>query len=228
MADVLFSDDFFSALKDYYYLINRHYPERGTLKLSGDRYRLSRDQRTILYRGVTSDALAESRRKRLVKNIRDVLLIIDGYNVLFTILNYYLGRTVFIGNDGIVRDAGSLHGKLRDENLFLNSVDLLYSYLRENIPSAVLLLIDSPVSHSTRHQALLSSRLADYGIHGEVEMVKSADHLITGYREGIIATSDSAIIDNSVLDIVDLPRLILEKNFEVKLFDLGDFAGNDH
>jgi hypothetical protein len=47
----LMSDAFINACHDYYYLLNRHFPERGVLKLVGDRYRLDGDQRTVLYRG---------------------------------------------------------------------------------------------------------------------------------------------------------------------------------
>jgi hypothetical protein len=43
--------EFTSACRDYFYLIDKNYPERGSLKIVGDRYRLSGDQRTILYRG---------------------------------------------------------------------------------------------------------------------------------------------------------------------------------
>ena len=50
----MLNEFFMNACKDYAYLINRNYPERGTLKLVGDRYRLTRDQRTILYRGISS------------------------------------------------------------------------------------------------------------------------------------------------------------------------------
>jgi hypothetical protein len=60
---------FISACKDYAYFINRCYPERGTLKLVGDRYRLTRDERTILYRGISSGERSSLRKAKLVKQI---------------------------------------------------------------------------------------------------------------------------------------------------------------
>ena len=83
------SELFQQALKDYFYLIDRSYPEKGSLKLVGDRYMLSTDLRNLLYRGVTSRENSKQRSARLV-DTPHAPLIIDGYNVLFTLLNYRL------------------------------------------------------------------------------------------------------------------------------------------
>lgn len=217
----LLSKHFLNGLKDYYYLINRHFPERGTLKLVGDRYRLSGDERTILYRGIADNQKAEARQKRLNGNIRNSNLIIDGYNVLFTLLNYRLGRIVFISNDNIVRDAGSLHGKLRNEKLFLESIDLLFKYLHAEKPATVNIFIDSPVSNSSCHSRLINDKITGCGLTGSCEIVKSADYHVKAHGEGIIATSDTAIIDHTNLQVTDLPGLILQKYFEADLLDLN-------
>jgi hypothetical protein len=91
--DLLNSDEFNNALLDYFYLIDRNFPEKASLKLVGDRYRLVSELRTLLYRGICSEKKASDRRKRITNN-REGLLIIDGYNVLFTLLSYRLGRFV--------------------------------------------------------------------------------------------------------------------------------------
>ena len=118
----MLNDLFMNACKDYAYLINRNYPEPGTLKLVGDRYRLTRDQRTILYRGISSAEKSALRKAKLVKEIENKTLAIDGYNVLFSLLNYRLGRFTFISTDDVLRDAGSLHGRLKDEELFMDCI----------------------------------------------------------------------------------------------------------
>jgi hypothetical protein len=215
------SDEFLNGLCDYYYLINRNFPEKGTLKLVGDRYRLNGDQRTILYRGITSEKKANRRKNRLSDDIGNKYLLIDGYNVLFTLLNYRLGRITFISNDRIVRDAGSLHGKLREEDLFLASLDLLFDYFGEFKPAFVHFYIDSPVSLSAFHNRIINEKILQNQLSGICEIVKSPDHCLKKNKEGIIVTSDSVIIDKTSNPIIDLPHLVLKSKFKAKLFDLN-------
>ena len=215
------SDEFLNGLGDYYYLINRNFPEKGTLKLVGDRYRLNGDQRTILYRGITSEKKASQRKERLAENIRNQYLLIDGYNVLFTILNYRLGRITFISNDHIVRDAGSLHGKLREENLFLESLDLLFDFFAEFKPAFVHFYIDSPVSLSNYHNQIINEKIIINKLSGICEIVKSPDQCLKKHKEGIIVTSDSVIIDKTNNHIIDVPHLVLKSRFKARLYDLN-------
>lgn len=222
----LYSGGFRSGIQDYFYLINRNYPERGSLKLVGDRYRLNGDQRTILYRGVTSNEKADRRRKRLSSDIAGKYLVIDGYNVLFTLLNYRLGRIIFISNDHIVRDAGSLHGRIKDEILFRESVDLLFGYFKHNRPAMLHFYIDSPVSQSFYHKQIIDEKILHAGLTGTCEIVKSSDQHIKKETEGIIITSDSVIIDKTDNQIVDLSHLILKSRFKVVLFDLNEILND--
>lgn len=222
----LHSGAFRSGILDYFYLINRNYPERGSLKLVGDRYRLNRDQRTILYRGVTSEEKADQRRKRLSTDIAGKHLIIDGYNVLFTLLNYRLGRIIFISNDHIVRDAGSLHGRLKEDIMFRESVDLLFVYFKHNRPGSVHFYIDSPVSQSVYHKQIIDEQILLAGLTGTCEIVKSPDQHIKKETEGIIITSDSVIIDKTDNQIVDLSHLILKSRFKIALFDLNEILND--
>jgi len=219
----VFDLNFSLACKDYFYLINRNYPERGTLKLIGDRYRLSGDQRTILYRGISPAADSASRKSRLFKWNGGGRLLIDGYNVLFTILNYRLGKIMFISTDSMLRDAGSLHGRMKEDTLFLDCADILIKYLAENQPDSAMFFFDSPVSHSERHALDISRKMDQYDVTGSCLVVRSADHELKKFKNGIIATSDSAIIDNSVIPATDLPRLVLENAFNPVFFDLNGF-----
>lgn len=223
------SAEFLKGLCDYYYLINRNFPEKGTLKLVGDRYRLNGDQRTILYRGITSEKKANQRKDRLTADPGNKYLLIDGYNVLFTILNYRLGRITFISNDHIVRDAGSLHGKIREENLFLESLDLLFDYFAEFKPAFVHFYIDSPVSLSNFHSQRINEKIIRNKISGICEIVKSPDQCLKKNQKGIIVTSDSVIIDKTSNPIIDLPHLVLKSRFRARLYDLNkilDKAGH--
>ncbi len=227
-SNCLQSDEFLNGIRDYFYLINRNFPEKGTLKLVGDRYRLNGDQRTILYRGITSEKKANLRKNRLSVNIIDKYLLIDGYNVLFTILNYRMGRITFISNDQIVRDAGSLHGKLREESLFLASLDLLFDFFAEYRPAFLHFYIDSPVSLSHHHSQIINEKITQKKLSGTCEIVKSPDQYLKRHKEGMIVTSDSVIIDKTSNHIIDLPHLVLKSRFNASLFDLNKILGMDN
>jgi hypothetical protein len=218
----MLNDPFINACRDYAYLINRNYPERGTLKLVGDRYRLTRDQRTVLYRGISSAERSELRKAKLVKEIASKSLAIDGYNVLFSLLNYRLGRFTFISTDNVLRDAGSLHGKLKDEEMFMDCITLLAKHLSAMHPSQVEVFLDSPVSHSERHAQVIADIFRQFNLVAYCKVIRSADYGLRHQPLDVLATSDSVIIENAETSVVDLPRTILEKQYNALLVNLAD------
>ena len=217
---MLHSDKFNKALADYFYLIDHNYPEKGSLKLIGDRYQLETDLRNALYRSISSSVKNKRRSQRLVQNPFDCL-IIDGYNVILTLLNYRLGKFVFISTDNICRDAGALFGRIRNEQLFSQCAELLVKYLSAFNNLDIIIYLDSPVSFSLKHKQLLLSFFQKKNMNIRVEVVHSADHSISKNSGGTVATSDSALIDACNNPIIDLPRLILQKEYDVRLFDFG-------
>ena len=212
--------EFKQALRDYFYLIENHYPEKGSLKLVGDRYRLTRVERSLLYRGVTSRQQAVNIAKRLVTTPQQKI-IIDGYNVLLTLLNYRLGHYVFISMDNLCRDAGSLFGKIRNEELFRECAASLSGYLIKRKTEKIILYLDSPVSQSRRHLKFLHKPIAEANIKVDIELVKSADQALLMHKSGTLATSDSAILFRFENPIIDIPRCILETKYKAKLFKLN-------
>jgi hypothetical protein len=220
--ELLNTENFRMAAIDYFYLQDRNYPQKGTLKLVGDRYKLSGDQRTVLYRGISSTQLSNNRKIRLITNIKNKNLFIDGYNVLFTILNYRLGKIVFISTDGIMRDAGSLHGKIRNDELFYNCITLLFDFFTSNNPAYLNVFLDSPVSHSAKHKNIIDKALEESSLNGGCKLVKSPDLEIKQNTDGIICSSDTAIIDRTENNIADIPRAVLEKKFSPELFKIED------
>ena len=71
---------------------------------------------------------------------------IDGYNVLFTIMNYLFGKFIFTGNDGLLRDCGEVYGKVENEALFYRAVDILLEYLKKGEPAAIEIKIAEAVA----------------------------------------------------------------------------------
>jgi hypothetical protein len=219
-TDILLKNEFKHALDDYFFLMNNGYPEKGSLKLVGDHYHLSTDLRTILYRGISSREKAVERKQRITKT-PSVTLAIDGYNVIFTLLNYRLGRFVFISNDGICRDAGSLYGKIRNVSAFNDCAALLIEYLSNYKNIATRLYLDSPVSFSTKHHELLLQMAQKKIPDMEILLVKSADESLLEDSSNVIATSDSVIIDSSNNPILDIPRTIIERIYSYSITDLS-------
>jgi hypothetical protein len=217
----LLNDDFRAACQDYFYLINRHFPERGVLKLVGDRYRLTGDQRTVLYRGIASYRRSQVRKQLITRNITGRRILIDGYNVLFTLINYRFGKIIFISTDDILRDAGSLHGRLKDYSTLVAGIEMLVGYLSEQQPSDVEVYLDSPVSHSEKHALLFQEMLTEKALHGNCMVLKSADWALRNGSDCILATSDTGIIEKALLPVADLPRAILEKEYNARFLNLA-------
>jgi hypothetical protein len=223
MVDIV-TGIFKDALQDYLFLLNRGYPEKPAVKLVGDRYRLGSVERIALYRGLTSEEKALRRRAKITVDTKGEKLYIDGYNVLFTLMNYLFGKLIFIGNDGLMRDCGETYGKIENETLFYRAVDLLLDYIGGCKPAVINIYFDSQVSGSAQHVNGVEKRLEVKKLAGDVLLVKSADEELKEKTEGIIATCDSEIIDNSECRVVDLTRGALENNFKIKILDLGTFS----
>ncbi|MFC2114960.1 DUF434 domain-containing protein [Bacteroidota bacterium] len=220
MRNDIITDEFINALKDYTYLLNRGYPRKSILKIVCDRYLLHAFQRILLSRGIFPDNDVQARIRKTVINIEGRELFIDTYNILFTICNYLLGRMVFIGNDRFVRDAGEVFGKLHNDPVLSRGIELCLSYLKKSHPLRVEFLLDSPISHSAKLAGKLRELLAENGLEGDAKLEKNPDASLIRQNSGIVATSDSDILENTDLPILDLAHLILKDNFELQLTDL--------
>ncbi len=209
-----FPDDLLKAAEEYFWLLSNGYPQKASLKLVGDKFMLSRDMRQVLYRGISSSEEAEERRRRLGSVHSGDLVLIDTYNVLFTVNNYLLGKPVFLSNDGLLRDAGEMRGRIINKPVFSRSVHLLLDVLEEWKGAEYILYLDDPVSFSGRLSMELSKDMVHMGIEGEALTVKSPDYILKHEKSDAICTSDSAIIDHYGGRVVDLPRFLLERFFQ--------------
>jgi hypothetical protein len=220
MKDIL-TESFKAALTDYVFLRNREYPEKPSLKLVGDRYRLTGIQRIVLFRGVTSGAKARERRAKTAAavDLGGKELYLDGYNVLFTIMNYLLGKAVFIGNDGILRDAGD-YGEIENGRIFYKAMEVLMDFIRSCAAASLIIYLDGSVPGSITHKDGLQGRMRRFNIGGEVYLVQSADKELNRRTGGIIGTSDSEIIDVTSCRVVDTARHALERQFKTDIPDL--------
>jgi hypothetical protein len=213
--------EFLQSLHDYAYLLNQGYPRKTILKIVGDRYLLNTFQRILLSRGVFPDDAVESRIKNTIESITGREIHIDTYNVLFTISNYLLGRIVFISNDLFLRDAGEVFGKLHKDPVFPRSIDLLAGYLSKMKAGHVEFHIDRPVSYSAELAGSLRKSLSRSGLSGNASLEKNPDTMLIRLDRGIVATSDSDVLDETAMPVTDLAHMVLKDRFSLKLPDLG-------
>ncbi len=209
---------FRSAITDYRYLLERGYSHSSALRVVGDRYQLDSEQRSMLYRGISPRETARLRRTRLVASVVGAAVAVDCYNVLYTVTNYLYGRPLFICDDGFLRDSGELHQEKPAD--LDRSVALLFRWTRSEPPAALSLYLDSPVSRSGELALELRRRLEEARIAGTAEAVRSPDHLLKECRTGLIATSDSSVIDRAQVGVADLARKIIESSFEARFISL--------
>jgi hypothetical protein len=200
------------ACDEYRFLLSRGYPDKGALKLVGDRHRLSRLERNCLFRGTVDDVTAETRRRKMVPpgEARGVSVGIDWYNVLITVETYLKGGVLFLADDGVTRDAAAVHGSWRRSPVTETATEGIVSALGRVGPGRIDVFLDSPIAFSGELAAELRSRFREAVPEAACEVVlsASADWPLKRYQ-GIVASSDSVVLD-SAAKVLDLPRHTLE------------------
>ena len=224
MNNAYLSKNFNNAAKDYYYLSGKDYSQKATIKLIGDRYRLSGIERSVLLRGIIKKEIADTRKKKILKEseIINQILIIDCYNVLITISSYLNGKFLYISNDGFLRDAAESHGLRKKDEMLSRSLTLLFKYLSEKKVKNIEVYLDSPVSYSKELSHKINLLFDEYKITGKSFLVKSADYHLIQNKNGICSTSDSTIIDHKN-HVFDLSFCILEFFFKPDFINLENF-----
>ena len=212
-----FPDHIRQAAEEYLWILSKGYPQNSTLKLVGDKFMLARTMRQVLYRGVIPAGLAQTRREKIGAVGKGDLVLIDTYNVLFTVNNYLLGRPLFISNDGMLRDAGEMRGRIIDKPQFSRAISLMLEVLQMWPGATYIHYLDEPVSHSGRLSIELCKDMAEMGIEGDAHTVKSPDHMLKQERSDAICTSDGGIIDQYQGRVIDLPRFLLQHYFQPDL-----------
>ena len=209
--DTLKTPQLCEAAIDFRYLLNRAYPRKPSLELVGNRYQLTFDGRHLLHRGVFSHADAMKRLETRVslQKISAQELAIDGYNVVITLEAALSGRPLIFGDDGFLRDISGLSGNFRRTRRTEESLQLIYDLLKEKKPRRTMFLFDAPISKSGKLAEEVRRHLQEMGIPGDAEAVKVPEDILIGFP-GIVATSDTAIIDQSAR-IVDLAGSLIRK-----------------
>jgi len=204
------------ATEDFRYLLNRGYPRKTTLELVGNRYGLTSDERHLLHRGVfsSSDSQARQKKKISIQEVRNKDLAIDGHNVLITIEAGLSRRPLILGDDGFIRDISGLSGSFKKTESTEKAIQFIIHTIKIIKPRQTLFLFDAPISMSGELAQEVRSQLKRENLLGEAMAVKVPEKILIGFP-GIIATSDTAIIDQSK-KVLDLAGYIITKRIGSK------------
>lgn len=218
------TENFSQALQDYTFLLEKKYPEKAVLEMVATRYSLNHFERSMLYRGITTRATAEKRMKKLITiaQLNHQTLHLDLFNVLFTIAAYLRAFPVYLASDGLVRDASESHGKGDWEVHLEKAFELIVDHLAETGVQKVIIYVDNLMIFGLAIREKLEDFAKSTNPVIEIITDPSPDHLVRGAKKGVIATSDSTIIDKSNLAVFDLPAFILRKSFHKELINLAD------
>ena len=209
--EILKFQDLQEAAEDFRYLLNHGYPRKAALEMVGNRYGLTFDERHLLHRGVFSDSESRSRRKNRIR-IKEALnkdLAIDGHNVLITIEAGLSGRPLILGDDGFIRDITGLSGGFKKTETTEKAIQFIMNAIKIIKPRKTLFLLDAPISMSGILAQEIKSHLKREDLPGDAVAIKVPEKILVGFP-GVIATSDTAIIDQSK-KVLDLAGFILKK-----------------
>lgn len=184
------------AQSEIKWLLDRNYDIHSIITFVGNHYQFSIRQRNALQRSTCSQADFEKRENKMApfSEAKGNTLYIDGFNLIITLEVAASGGILIMCSDGTIRDLAGLRGtysiiKSTDSALNLLSLELNYLCVHD-----VKFFLDSAVSNSGRLKSFIIEHLEKQNIKVQVELVPSADHVLSS-MEGIV-TSDSIVLNN--------------------------------
>ena len=185
------------AAIDIRYLLDRGYPQKGTVSFVCNHYRLNEESRHILSRTVIASSVSGKRRLKLLPcdKIYGNNIIIDGYNIIIG-MESILEKKAILCDDSVVRDIKGISRNFRTSENTHKAIELILSFLKEKSPSQVLFLLDSQISKSGILSKLLREKINYYGLQGDAKTSRHVDHDLKCSHD-IVASSDGVIIDSA-------------------------------
>ena len=203
---------------DIRYLLARGYSINAAIRFVSDHYRLAESERHILVRVVRPPEIAAARRKKRLActdidglriNERDVL--IDGYNVLITIESMLKNETLWLGDDGFIRDTRGVFRNYNTTDVTYKAVDEMLLFLSECKVRSANVLLDTQMSKSGQLARYIDNRFHVYSLNGSARTSRHVDFDLKNAGKGIVvATADGVVID-AATDVVDIPACLMER-----------------
>ncbi len=201
------------ATSDLKFLLNKNYNKKAALEFVGNHYLLDKEERNYLQRKVYSTEASKGRKSKIIplSKIRGKTLFIDGYNVLITVESICSSDgSIVICDDGVLRDVNAVFGKYKCKEDTVNALNSVLALVKIYKPQDVQVFFDSQVSRSGELARLTEEIMKKQEIKGSAHTAPNVDYqLITKSHEieGVVATSDSVIMDK-VDNILDIPCFI--------------------
>jgi len=185
-----------TATRHLSWLLSHDYALPSALKLVGDRFQLTRRQRTAVQRCACSDSARTGRRAKHVEatTLEGSTLAIDGYNVLTTVEAALAGGVILVGRDGCYRDMASMHGSYRHVEETRPAIEAVGNSLASAGVRASSWYLDRPVSNSGRLRAFLLEVAEARNWTWTVDLADNPDRLLSTIDD-VVATADSVILD---------------------------------
>jgi len=195
MSSQLRIDVLREARLDLKFLLDRGYRKQSALKLVGDKYQLSRAERSLLFRSVMPESEAEIIRSKIIRpeQLAGRRVLVDGFNVLNTVEAMLRREPLILCDDEVLRDIMEKHSKYKPSHLTENALKMILEFLKSAHVAEVEVLYESQISRSGEVAGLTRHLLSEMGLRGDARTAKTVDSLLAKSGE-IIATSDSAIL----------------------------------
>lgn len=186
------------ATSELSWLLSRDYTLKASLKLVGDRHRLTERQRLAVARAACSDASLKERAANClpVTSINGQAILIDGFNLIITIEAALGGGLLLLCRDDCVRDLSSVHGSYRSVRETETAILLIGEALERLRPDSVCWLLDRPISNSGRLAARIAELAHARSWSWTVNVVFNPDAALVA-SEQIIVSSDSLVLDGA-------------------------------
>jgi hypothetical protein len=211
------------AIIDMRYLLNRGYNRKTAADYITSRYKLSKEERAIIFRAVYPDEQAKSRLKKLI-NIEEVAgntLLIDGFNNIITIENALRGAILIKCDDGLIRDISYTSRKFKMTQYTETAIMLIFETLRMCRAKESIFFFDEQISFSGEIASKIRQKMREEGVNGDARTSKRNDTEIIS-KGGIIASSDSLIMERAN-KIFDLAGYIINSKFKERILDITIF-----
>ncbi len=221
----LFSEKFLPDLRaatcDLSILLTMGYPDKASLKLVGDRFRLTERQRMAVLRGACSNADLKLRKaKELRENeLKGKTILIDGFNLLISLETALSGGLIFVGRDGGYRDLASVHGTYKRVTTTQEAVEMVGRFCKKQEVEKLIWYFDTPVSNSGRLKVLLYEIAEQNGWNWEIILDFNPDKVLKEAEEGVVVSSDAMVI-NECVEWVNLSSILLVKYDNINKIEL--------
>lgn len=189
-------DKLSEAARDARPLLERGYPRDRVLDLVGDHWDLDAAERHVLRRAVFAPSQARRRAARLLApgDIAGREVAVDGHNVIITLQSALTGRTLVLGDDGVIRDVSGIGRNHRPDQTTLQAARLMLGGLQELSPDRVDVLLHARLPQSGDLAAGITNLMAELGLTGRSETTDSVRRRLAEHS-GPVASGDAAVLE---------------------------------